>query len=71
VVRIFDVDPHEGGTDLMSHSIMTVVVAIAVALPPVGIAASKSTHTGAREDKIAQYCVPRQDDPIGATRVYC
>jgi hypothetical protein len=47
------------------------VVAIAVALPPVGIAASKSTHTGAREDKIAQYCVPRQDDPIGATRVYC
>jgi len=55
----------------MSNSIMIVVVAIAIALPPVGITVSEGARTDMREDKVAQYCVPSQDDTPGATRVYC
>jgi len=55
----------------MSIKLMTVVVAIALAVPPIASTVTTKTGDGASAHKLAQYCVPREQEFPNASKVYC
>jgi hypothetical protein len=55
----------------MSTKLMMAVVAIALALPPIATIASTKTDGAASSQKLAQYCIPRDQEFPNASKVYC
>jgi hypothetical protein len=53
---------------MMSSRITTVVLAIILAAPLIAVKAHRH-HIAIQQ--LAQYCVPPDDEPLGANRIYC
>jgi hypothetical protein len=59
------------GNKTMSTKVTMAFVAAVIALALPALAAGNRNRDNEHTYKLAQYCVPRLDEPPGTTRVFC